>query len=330
MRLARVRRDHSSKGMGMKVLYIVGVGRSGSTLLERMLGTVPGSVNAGELNALFSRVAKQDQRCGCGRPFSACDFWQAVGEEAFGGWREVTDRMAELQPRVVRQRFVPRLATGVAGPAAREDLAEYLEAHERLYRALSVVSGAEVVVDASKSTAQLFALRRIQGLDLRVVNLVRDSRGVASSWSKVGIPKPQSPVGEAMGTYSPQRLAFLWAALQLESAVLGTTAKHAVRIRYEDLVACPGPTLEAALHGVGLPPAAGALSHVGKRSVVLGPSHGVAGSRTRFTSGHIELRLDDAWRSTLPAPTRRMVTAVTLPQLVRYGYVGRTGASAWQ
>ena len=50
----------------MKVLYIVGVGRSGSTLLERMLGAVPGSVNAGELNAIFSRVATQDQRCGCG------------------------------------------------------------------------------------------------------------------------------------------------------------------------------------------------------------------------------------------------------------------------
>ena len=59
----------------MKVLYIAGVGRSGSTLLERMLGAVPGSVNTGELNAIFSRVASQDQRCGCGEPFSACAFW---------------------------------------------------------------------------------------------------------------------------------------------------------------------------------------------------------------------------------------------------------------
>ncbi len=99
----------------MKVLYIVGVGRSGSTLLERMLGAVPGSVNAGELNAIFSRVATQDQRCGCGEPFSACPFWQAVGDRAFGGWGSVTKRMASLQPRVVRQRFVPHLATGLAG-----------------------------------------------------------------------------------------------------------------------------------------------------------------------------------------------------------------------
>src|SRR4029079_15238908 len=99
----------------MKVLYIVGVGRAGSTPLERMLGAVPGSVNAGELNAIFSRVATQDQRCGCGAPFSRCPFWTAVGDRAFGGWSSVTPRMAQLQPRVVRQRRVPQLVTGLAG-----------------------------------------------------------------------------------------------------------------------------------------------------------------------------------------------------------------------
>ena len=77
----------------MKVLYIAGVGRSGSTLLERMLGAVPGAVNTGELNAIFSRVSQQDQRCGCGEPFSECPFWREVGAEAFGGWEAVTHRM---------------------------------------------------------------------------------------------------------------------------------------------------------------------------------------------------------------------------------------------
>ena len=306
----------------MKVLYIVGVGRSGSTLLERMLGAVPGSVNAGELNAIFSRVARQDQRCGCGEPFSRCLFWQAVGERAFGGWAAVTERMADLQPRLIRQRFVPRLATGLAPTAYRRELDEYLDTHHRLYRAVSAVSGAEVVVDASKSTAQLFALRRIEGLDLRVLNLVRDSRGVANSWNKSGIRKPQSRHGEAMGTYPPQRLALLWAGLQLQSAVLTATAPHAARVRYEDLVDRPRPTVERALEGVGLPPAQGTLDHVEEHSVTLAPSHGLAGSRTRFTAGRIELRLDDAWQTGLPRQARRLVTAVTLPQLVGYGYVG--------
>lgn len=306
----------------MKVLYIAGVGRSGSTLLERMLGAMPGSVNAGELNAIFSRVASQDQRCGCGEPFSVCPFWSAVGDRAFGGWSSVTRRMSHLQPRVVRQRHIPRLVTGFAGAQYRRELAEYLDVYQRLYHAISAVSGAEVVVDASKSTAQLFALRRLEGLDLRVLNLVRDSRGVANSWSKTGVVKPQTTDGATMGSYSPHRLAVLWAALQLECAVLSAAAPHAARVRYEDLVSGPRATLERALAGVGLPPQASALVHIGPASVVLDASHGVAGSRTRFTAGRVELRLDDAWRSALPATARRVVTVVTLPQLLRYGYVG--------
>ena len=310
------------------MLYIAGVGRSGSTLLERMLGAVPGAVNAGELNAIFSRVSAQDQRCGCGERFSACPFWAAVGEQAFDGWSSVTSRMSDLQPRVIRQRHVPSLLTGLAGASYRRELDEYLDTYRRLYDAIASVAGAEVVVDASKSTAQLAALRRIEGLDLRVLNLVRDSRGVANSWSKTGIHKPQSVDGDLMGTYSPHRLAVLWAVLQLECSMLGAATTHAARVRYEDLVAAPRPTFERALLDLGLTHEADALAHVEEHSVVLEPSHGVAGSRTRFTSGRIDLQLDDAWRSTLPSGARRIVTAVTLPQLLGYGYVGRRSAAS--
>ena len=306
----------------MRVLYIVGVGRSGSTLLERMLGAIPGWVNAGELNAIFCRVALQDQRCGCGTAFSQCPFWKEVGTRAFGGWGPVAARIAELQPRVVRQRHVLRLLSGHADATYLHELDEYLEVHRRLYRAIAEVSGAETVVDASKSTAQLFALRRISELDLRIVNLVRDSRGVARSWSKAGIRKPQSPAGEEMSTYPPYRLAVLWAALQLECGVLGAVEARATRLRYEDLVARPRPALARALDDVDLRVSAQDLAHVHDGSVDLEPSHGVAGSRSRFTSGRIELAVDDAWRSSLAPGARRVVTALTLPQLLTYGYVG--------
>lgn len=296
-----------------------------------MLGAVPGAVNAGELNAVFSRVSTQDQLCGCGEPFSQCAYWGAVGDRAFGafgGWSQVTEQMSYLQPRVVRQRFVPAMASGVSGATYRSDLHAYLENYRLLYQAIASVSGAEVVVDASKSTAQLFGLQRIAGLDLRVLNLVRDSRGVANSWSKAGIAKPQSVDGDLMGTYSPRRLAVLWSALQLEAEVLNAKATHSARVRYEDLVAAPRPTLAKALAEVGLPVGANDLDHVKDNSVHLTPSHGVAGSRTRFTSGRIELTLDDAWRAALPTPARRVVTALTFPQLLSYGYVGPRARSA--
>ena len=71
-----VRSAHSArrKADATTVVYIAGSGRSGSTLLERMLGGLPGFVNAGEINDMFRRMARYDELCGCGRTFSAYNF----------------------------------------------------------------------------------------------------------------------------------------------------------------------------------------------------------------------------------------------------------------
>jgi hypothetical protein len=178
-------------------------------------------------------------------------------------------------------------------------------------------------VDASKSAAQLFALRHIEGLDLRVLNLVRDSRGVAHSWSKTDIEMPNVRDGQSlMRTYPPHRAALLWSALQLESSVLQGLATHSGRLRYEDLIAHPRETLTAALASIDLPAVPGSLDHVQDHSVTLGSTHGVAGSRFRFKTGTIELRLDDDWRATMPTGSRRTVSALTFPQLLTHQYVG--------
>ena len=312
----------------MKVLYIVGVGRSGSTLLERMLGAVPGSVNAGELNAIFSRVATQDQRCGCGEPFSSCPFWTAVGDEAFGGWSSVTARMSQLQPRVVRQRYVPRLVTGLAAAAYLRELDEYLDVHHRLYRAIAAVSGAEVVVDASKSTAQLFALRRIErsrpagpqpGPRLarrrQLLEQVRDQQAPVAGRAPRWAPTPRtgwrcsgprcSSSAPCCGRRRPTRHG---CATRTWSPVPGPRSsgpcaasacpRRAARSRTSASTAStstPATVWRAA--GPGSPP--------------------VASSCSSTTPG----------APRLPVGARRVVTAVTLPQLVGYGYVGAERAT---
>lgn len=71
----------------VRLLYLAGIGRSGSTLLERLLGEVPGVCSLGEVTHLWRRGVLRNERCGCGTPFLDCPFWRKVGESAFGGWR---------------------------------------------------------------------------------------------------------------------------------------------------------------------------------------------------------------------------------------------------
>src|SRR5205085_9431203 len=73
----------------VRVLYVAGTGRSGSTLLARILGRADSVFAAGELRYVWQRGLLEDRVCGCGEPFSRCPFWSEVVDRAFGGRRGV-------------------------------------------------------------------------------------------------------------------------------------------------------------------------------------------------------------------------------------------------
>ncbi|MGN6302711.1 MAG: sulfotransferase, partial [Angustibacter sp.] len=199
------------------VVFIAGSGRSGTTLLERVVGAVPGFAAVGELLDLPRRVAPLDEMCGCGKPFSQCAIWQAVGQRAFGGWSEQNLReLHELQARVARQRHLPRLLVSRQGTAFDRDVREYAARYLRIVTAVAQESSARVVVDASKWPALALALHR-GGVDVRVLHLVRDVRGVAHSLSRNDIERPHT-TGEAdvMFSQTPAAGAARWLATQTE------------------------------------------------------------------------------------------------------------------
>ena len=85
----------------VKVLFIAGPGRSGSTLLDMLLGQINGCYSTGELRFIWSRGFEQNQLCGCGKPFRECEFWTEVVKEAFGGFEDIDyARIEELREPV--------------------------------------------------------------------------------------------------------------------------------------------------------------------------------------------------------------------------------------
>jgi hypothetical protein len=301
------------------VIYIAGSGRSGSTLLERILGEIPGFVNVGELIDLFRRTAPRGERCGCGLPFADCPFWTGVGQHAFSGWDpSQLASVDRLQSRVARQRRMPRLvAMPLAGRRFRAELAAYGASYASLYRAIAAESGATCVVDASKWPVQALALSRA-GLDIRVIHLVRDVRGVAYSMSKQ-IARPHA-VGQAdnMSHNVPAEAAGRWLAVQGQAELLRRCGLPVTRVRYEDFVSRPRDTVASALASLGLSPGAAQLAHVGGSTVLLGQSHGLSGNPSRFRDGTITLHADEAWRDRMSPGDRVLITAIGLPLLLRY------------
>ena len=310
--------------MNPTVLFLGGAGRSGSTLLERMLGQLPGAVAVGEAVHLVRRGLLDDDDCGCGCPFSVCPFWTKVGEHAFGGWPTRTEaRHWEAdQLSVDRNRDVPALVTGGSAPF-KAALVRHTERLGSLYRAVAEVSGASVIIDSSKHVSTALVLRRTAGVDLHVVHLVRDSRGVAHSWTKE-VERPETRDGAAMPRYHPASAAAWWDWFNLGFAGIARLGVPTTTVRYEDLVADPRTHIGAIARSVGVPADGDALAFLTDTTVRLDSDHSVAGNPMRFQAGTLHLRTDEAWRSELGVGSRRIVTAVTAPLLARYGYFSRT------
>lgn len=302
------------------VLYIGGTGRSGSTLLDRVLGQVPGCWSVGETVHVWRNLAT-GVRCGCGRVVRDCPFWSRVGERAFGGWAALDlDEVLGLQSRVGRTRHIPLVASGLGGRAFRRDLGRYRELLSALYRGLAAESGSRLLVDSGKHPSHAYLLLGVRGLDVRVVQLVRDSRGVAYSWTKVK-RKSGHDDAELMNRLAPWKSALQWTVDNLATAGVSLLRRPRRFLRYEALVADPLAELRGLLAFAGLQPADEDLRFVSDDSVELGSEgHTVAGNPMRFDTGLVRLRPDEEWRSRLSRRDQLVVTALTWPLLKIYGY----------
>jgi sulfotransferase family protein len=305
----------------VRVLYVAGWGRSGSTLLDRMLGELPGVFSAGELREIWQRGLLENAPCGCGAHFRECEFWGRVGMEAYGGWDQLEcEELAGLRTTVDRPWFVPFLLGAPAPPSYRRRLARYLEFVGPLYAAIAKVSGANVVVDSSKLPSHAFLLRRLPGIDLRLVHLVRDSRAVAFSWQRQLLKWAAEGHSEYMHTYRPSAASARWLLYNGLTHLARPLGVPSHFLRYERLVREPREALgEVAAHA-GLSLRNGSLEFVRDGKVAVGASHTVDGNPMRFSRGSLALRIDDEWASEMRTTHRLLVTGATLPLLLRYGY----------
>lgn len=308
------------------VLYVAGWGRSGSTLLDRLLGQHPDVVAVGELRDIWLRGLVEDRRCGCGQPFSACPFWIEVGFVAFGGWDHVDRvRLNQLRNTVDRPWTVPLLARPSRAPRAfRRDLDEYAATLRRLYEAISRVAGRPVTVDSSKIATHAMVLHHA-GLDLRVVHLVRDSRAVVHSWRKIVDRPDATGQADTMLRYGTATGAGRYVLYNTFAHLLPRLGVPSLRLRYEDLARDPGPSVRAVLGHVGLGPAD--LGTAPDRPVRLLATHTVDGNPMRFRTGDVPVSLDDQWKRRLPVRHRLVATVLTAPLLRSYGYPLRAGGA---
>ena len=302
----------------IKVLFIAGTGRNGSTLLGNILGQIEGFTNVGELLDIGLNFAPGRPPCGCGVPLEACDVWKGVLSEVF--------RTAEpgFVARMHRLRLVetlfPELPSLLLSPTTRkleERLASTREDIERLYRAIQQVCKSRVIIDSSKQPIYLHILQSIDAIDLHVVHLIRDPRALAFAYQH-RIERE----GYVLHM-SPPRAAFHWIRRNLAIELLSRgTERKPLRVRFKELIGNPQETVAKIVEFTNEIVSASPFD--GERVVNLRPLHTVAGNPNRFVTGRIEIRNNEQWSSAMSPLSKTAVASATWPLLLRYGFPLRT------
>lgn len=308
-----------------RVVSIAGSDRSGSTLLDTILGTADGFFSAGELRYLWERGVLQHRLCGCNEPIPECTVWGEVLTRlpAFAGEaaaRDIVDKLERL-----RTRYAPLAMFPPTRGSFTQSLSNLTEIFAEVFPTTRDVTGSKVIIDSSKRPLYTFMLAQVPTIELTVVHVVRDPRAVAHSRNRY---KRQLDSGEDRGMTqaSPIRSATSWNMWNVGVRSLAGRLPRYLVVRYEDLIAEPRATVERVLDVVGLGDAA--IPFISGSTVTLQPNHTVSGNPGRFTTGDVELRLDAAWEQDMSAFDRGLVTGMTMPFLKRYGYAVRTRATS--
>ena len=217
-----------------KVIYVMGQGRSGSTILGVTLGNCTEVFFAGELCTWLITSGKSSFK----GPPERIEFWHDVGEhvndgaELFG-----TEAFECLERSLSAFRFTK-------WPARRRLRERYQLVTEQLYRSIANRAGVTHVVDSSHLPLRARELQRMSGIDLYLIFLVRDLEGVVSSYMRHmnpnRVPRSTKRVSRING--------YLWITYLLSIIVfLRQAHDRRLLVRHEDFLANPEGVLREIL-----------------------------------------------------------------------------------
>ena len=290
---------------------------SGSTLLAFLLGSHPQIATVGEMDGLIPGENPDQFLCSCGRAIRCCEFWRSVKAtmQEKGHAFDVShfDTKLRLQGSgplkylrygSTRHHTLDGLRDAMlyAMPGERRAALALVARNAALVDSVLEVTGKKVFVDTSKGRHKLEPLRRFSGLDIRIIHLVRDARGVVASMLRHG---RSLDAGEAARNWRK------WHE-KLRCSMGSFPQSCVTTLRYEDLCSDADLAMDRVCRFCGVDPDARVTDYRAAPHHIIGNS-----MRLRDKS---EIVLDERWRRELDPDQLREIRRVTGAGRRRHGY----------
>ncbi len=262
------------------------------------MGMHPEVATVGELTGPARRLDLSNYPCSCGKLFQEDPFWQEVATAVnhYGlsySLDNYLDTRFELSTNSVLQRllagsfrstFLEKFrdkAMFTLWPDQVRRLQEQARRNELFARAILDATGKSIFLDTSKDPMRIRYLQLAPQIDLHVIHLVRDVRGVVAS---IMSRHPEINVEGAVRS---------WIAREknIQRQLEAVPPDRQMQLRYEDLVTDTLATLNKLLVFSGAAP----LEKLGDYRE---SEHHILGNRMRKQHSS-EIKLDEKWRTAL-------------------------------
>lgn len=215
-----------------KIIYIMGAGRSGTTLLDTILGNNPGIFSAGELN----RFPKY-----YGRPMLVQEqsptafFWNEFKSKLPADWQ--SGNFQEIQNLCHSFEYHSNIYK-MWFPFYNKRLKKYKAYLNTFFDVLKSMVGEASIVDSSKYPMRGYYLSRLVDAEVVFIYIKRNPLDVVRSFAKKGIEQP------SQGWFPANIYMYIVNVLSM-NIINKLNKKHkTIAIKYEDLVFNPVKTLE--------------------------------------------------------------------------------------
>ncbi len=165
----------------MKIIYIAGDGRSGSTLLDAILSNANNTISIGESYRFWRRFYEADTLCGCNNKIQECSLWNNVDKVLQNQIKNYnsTDVWQRIQ-FLLKFKHVKRIPEIISSP----DWDNFKKIVKLFYLTIEKETNKKVIIDSSKSLGWLYLLLSMNFCEIKIIHLERDLPSVANSWKK--------------------------------------------------------------------------------------------------------------------------------------------------
>lgn len=168
------------------IIYIAGYGRSGSTILDILLGNSPQAISLGEIGQLWIRPIEDEVFCSCGKKVHYCDYWRSISEHSkmsISIYNKIYNNSALNKKIESWSSFF-----NIINNKNNKSKQLYSMLMKELFKNISSSNDVRILIDSSKSSYgfmwRYLALKKIVGLDIKVIHLTRNLRAVINSKTK--------------------------------------------------------------------------------------------------------------------------------------------------